>query len=73
MFSNIHSSPTCRIEGAEPEACFIEEALQYISERECGISVFESATDAAVGSMPSFEEELDDEQVAKLTGIEYYR
>lgn len=26
-----------RIEGTEPEACFIEEALQYISERENGI------------------------------------
>jgi hypothetical protein len=26
-----------RLEGSEPEACFIEEALQYISERQDGI------------------------------------
>ncbi len=46
-----------RIEGGEPEACFIEEALQYISERESGIVMRESAGDRRHSQMPSFEEE----------------
>jgi hypothetical protein len=43
-----------RAERAEPEACFIEEALQYISERESGI---------VDRHMPSLAEELQEDQV----------
>ena len=45
-----------RAESAEPEACFIEEALQYISERESGLGD---------RHLPALAEELQEEQVIK--------